>query len=93
MKEILINTLNFFGLAWWIKVVTQKPQCTYYFGPFLTAKEAQAAKTGYVEDLEAEGAMDIDMFIKRCKPNRLTIEDDLGKSFDRKPSPVLGGQF
>lgn len=93
MKEVLIAVLNFFGLAWWIEIVTQKPRCTYYFGPFLTAKDAQAAKGGYLEDLETEGAIGIDVFIKRCKPKELTIEDDLGERIDRKASPAFSGQY
>lgn len=93
MKEVLLSILNFFGLAWWIEIITQKPKCTYYFGPFLTAKEADLAKTGYLEDLEIEGAIGIDVFIKRCKPKKLTVEDDLGERIDRKASPAFSGQF
>ncbi|MFB2938548.1 DUF1816 domain-containing protein [Aerosakkonemataceae cyanobacterium BLCC-F154] len=93
MKEVLLSILNFLGLAWWIEIITHKPQCTYYFGPFLTEKEAELAKTGYLEDLEMEGAMGVDVFIKRCKPNELTVEDDLGEKIDRKASPAFSGQF
>lgn len=93
MKEVLLSILNFLGLAWWIEIVTYKPQCTYYFGPFLTAKEADLAKTGYIEDLEMEGALGFFVFIKRCKPNELTVEKDLGERIDRKASPAFSGQF
>ncbi|XWK87643.1 MAG: DUF1816 domain-containing protein [Phormidium sp.] len=93
MKEVLLSILNFFGLAWWIEIITQKPHCTYYFGPFLTAKEALTAKTGYLEDLEMEGAMGFHLFIQRCKPKKLTVEDDLGERIDRKASPAFSGQF
>ncbi|MFB2835564.1 DUF1816 domain-containing protein [Floridanema evergladense] len=93
MKEFLLSILNFFGLAWWLEVITQKPQCTYYFGPFLTAKEALASKTGYLEDLEMEGAIGIEVYIKRCKPNKLTVDGDLGERIDRKASPAFSGQF
>ncbi|OKH38157.1 hypothetical protein NIES2119_11425 [[Phormidium ambiguum] IAM M-71] len=92
MKEVLLSILNFLGLAWWIEIVTRKPQCTYYFGPFLTVKEADLAKTGYIEDLETEGAMGFIVFIKRCKPNELTVEQDLGERIDRKASPAFSGQ-
>lgn len=44
------------GLAWWLIVVTEKPKCTYYFGPFLTPKNAKISLKGYVEDLEGENA-------------------------------------
>lgn len=91
MKDLLISLLNFFGLAWWIEISTVTPHCTYYFGPFLTAKEAAEEKTGYVEDLESEGALGIDFSIKRCKPSRLTIaDDDSGKANERR---TLGSAF
>lgn len=88
MKEFLITILNFLGLAWWVQIVTQNPTCTYYFGPFLTAKEAQVAQEGYVEDLQEEGAQDISIAVKRCKPSLLTVSDDLGERVDRKASPA-----
>lgn len=92
MKELLISLLNFFGLAWWVEVVTATPRCTYYFGPFLTATEANAAKVGYIEDLEHEGAQGIKVVVKRCKPGNLTIADDLGMMGDRGIWPVFSGQ-
>lgn len=92
MKEILINILNFFGLACWVEIVTQNPRCTYYFGPFLTAKDAEAQKGGYLEDLEIEGAQIAAVFIKRCKPVKLTIDEELGERIDRKASPAFSGQ-
>ncbi|OCR00655.1 hypothetical protein BCD67_11820 [Oscillatoriales cyanobacterium USR001] len=92
MKEQLINALNFFGLAWWVEIVTQAPLCTYYFGPFLTESEAEIEKAGYIEDLENEGAIGIMVTVKRCKPENLTIGEDLGKISDRGIWPVLSGQ-
>lgn len=88
MKEFFINILNFLGLAWWVQIVTKNPHCIYYFGPFLTIQEAVAAKGGYLEDLEAEGAQDISVVIKRCKPSNLTISNDLGEKRDGKASPA-----
>jgi hypothetical protein len=79
MKELLINLINVVGLAWWVEIITASPRCTYYFGPFLTAKEAEEAQDGYLEDLEEEGALGIRVEIKRCKPTELTISDELGK--------------
>jgi hypothetical protein len=79
MKEFLISLLNFFGLAWWVEVKTSAPRCIYYFGPFLTAQEAEAAKAGYVEDIENEGAEGLGVSIHRCKPINLTVAEDLGK--------------
>jgi Domain of unknown function (DUF1816) len=93
LKELLINTFDNFGLAWWVEIVTQNPRCTYYFGPFLSSSEATLASVGYVEDLEVEGAQGIVVSVKRCKPNTLTIAEDLGERFDRKVQPAFGGQI
>ena len=79
LKEFLINIFHNFGFAWWVEVVTQNPRCTYYFGPFLS--------------LEQEGAQGIIINVKRCKPNALTIADDLGERIDRKVKPVFSGQM
>jgi len=92
MKEFLISLLNFFGLAWWVEVKTSAPRCTYYFGPFMTAKEAEGAKAGYIEDIENEGAQGINVVIQRCKPIDLTIADDLGKIGDKGIVPIFSGQ-
>lgn len=96
MKEIWISILEFLGLAWWIEVITETPSCTYYFGPFATSKEARAAQSGYIEDLEQEGAKGIKVEIKRCKPDRLTIFDEAdeeAKKTARGIFPVLSGQL
>jgi hypothetical protein len=94
MKEVLISFLETLGLAFWIEIVTDRPQCTYYFGPFFSSQEAQAAKSGYVEDLEQEGAQGIRVTVKRCKtPADLTIADDLEVKMPLGKSRILSGQF
>lgn len=93
MKELLINIFDSFGWAWWVEVVTKTPRCTYYFGPFLSSKDANAASTGYIEDLEHEGAQGITIAVKRCKPAYLTISDDLEEKVARKIKPVFSGQL
>jgi hypothetical protein len=93
LKEALINTFDSFGLAWWVEIGTQKPNCTYYFGPFISSAEAKSAITGYVEDLEVEGAQGIVVNVKRCKPGTLTITEDLGEWIDRKVKPAFSGQI
>jgi len=79
--------LNKLGLAWWIEVATGSPRCTYYFGPFSSVGEANAAQAGYVEDLEKEGAQEIVVDVKRCRPGQLTIEEPAS------PSGSLVGQW
>ncbi len=90
MKEFLTNLFNWFGLAWWVEIITANPRCTYYFGPFLTAREAKAETDGYIEDLESESAQGIKVEILRCKPRQLTVEDeDLGKKTELLVSSPL----
>jgi hypothetical protein len=92
-KEVLTNLFHNLGWAWWVEIVTQNPRCTYYFGPFLSVKEANAAKAGYLEDLEQEGAQGIAVAVKRCKPKNLTVADDLGDMIQPKPTPIFSGQM
>lgn len=84
MKEKLVNLLNFSGLAWWVKISTANPSCTYYFGPFLTPEEAKSAEAGYVEDLEDEDAQGIQVSIEQSKPVELTTYDELENSSDAR---------
>lgn len=96
MEEILLGVLEFLGLAWWVEVVTDTPRCTYYFGPFVDAKEAQSAQSGYIEDLEQEGAKVIRVTVKRFKPSKLTIvaeEDEEVEAVRSRIFPVLSGQL
>lgn len=76
MEEIVTSSLERLGLAWWIEIVTDKPHCTYYFGPFVTSQEAQQNKSGYIQDLEEEEAGITNVTIKQFKPKELTIFDN-----------------
>ena len=60
-------------LAWWLQIITHSPYCVYYFGPFESFKEAYLAKSGYIEDLNQEGAQGIDAQIRFDNPQELTI--------------------
>ena len=82
MKELLIKISNLCGLAYWVEISTDTPRCLYYFGPFLTQKEAQLSQDGYIEDLQNEDAQGIVVKIKRFKPTELTIFDELADSND-----------
>jgi hypothetical protein len=92
MKEVLIKILDLMGLACWVEIITDNPRCTYYFGPFVSEQEAHAAKSGYVEDLENEGAQGISVTVRRCKPTNLTIFDELGEQIELKTLPNFSGQ-
>ena len=75
IQTIWSSILQFLGQAWWVKITTELPSCTYYFGPFATGNEADAAKAGYVEDLESESATGIHVLIEqRCQPTYLRID-------------------
>lgn len=89
MKETLIKIANNLGMAYWVKIVTDNPSCVYYFGPFLRLREANAAKSGYVEDLKHEGAQRIRVNVVRCQPQELTIFDDSEDNPNFQPVPVF----
>jgi Domain of unknown function (DUF1816) len=73
----LTGLFNQLTSDWWVEVTTQQPKCTYYFGPFPTAGDAEQARPGYIEDLQQEGAQEIISEVKRCKPKHLTITDEI----------------
>ncbi|HEY9637212.1 MAG TPA: DUF1816 domain-containing protein [Coleofasciculaceae cyanobacterium] len=72
-EEFFTSYLEMTGKAWWVEIVTKKPDCTYYFGPFVSHREAQLAQLGYIEDLEQERPQLIAIDIKQCQPKELTI--------------------
>lgn len=92
-RESLTSILEKLGLAWWVEIVTEQPKCTYYFGPFLSAKSAEIAQPGYIEDLEQEGTLLIAVVSKQCKPRDLTIfEDELAESSESGRVQPVGSQ-
>lgn len=92
MKELLTNVLDILGLAWWIEIVTDHPECTYYFGPYTSKNEAEAEEAGFVEDLEGENARIISRSIKRTKPDDYTIYDESADFRGPTPQPVFSGR-
>jgi hypothetical protein len=60
--------------AWWVEILTDRPHCLYYFGPFESAEEAQENQAGYIEDLQDEGADGIAVKILQYQPQILTQE-------------------
>ncbi|GFE67592.1 DUF1816 domain-containing protein [Chroococcus sp. FPU101] len=92
MKELLLKLLDAVGLAYWVEITTENPRCTYYFGPFLSKSEAADAQAGYVEDLQGEGANNIAVSLKRCKPANLTIFDDREDFKKFNGVPTFSGQ-
>ena len=78
IEEFLTSYLDKIGMAWWVEIITKKPDCTYYFSPFVSHREAQLSQLGYIEDLERERPQLIAIEIKQCKPKELTIFKDEG---------------
>jgi Domain of unknown function (DUF1816) len=94
MNELLTSFLSSLGLAWWVEITTDNPRCVYYFGPFSDARVAKESRAGYVEDLEQEGAQNIDVSVKRCKPKNLTVYEEGAEQPTRKQvSGILSSQF
>lgn len=97
INKFLENTEEFFtsyleqmGEAWWVEIVTKKPDCTYYFGPFASHREAQLSQLGYLEDLEQERPQLIAIEIKQCQPKELTVfKDEWREKIDSKIFPDL----
>jgi Domain of unknown function (DUF1816) len=89
--EMWTSFLDLVGQAWWVEISTDEPKCIYYFGPFANAQVAGLAQTGYVEDLESEHAKVTRLQVKRCKPNRLTIDADMGERHDHEQWIMLNG--
>ncbi len=75
-EELFTSYLEKMGKAWWVEIITKKPDCTYYFGPFVSHREAQLAQLGYLGDLEQERPQLIAIEIKQCQPKELTVFKD-----------------
>lgn len=63
-------------LPWWVCIHTTVPRCTYFFGPFMSPRQAEAHKVGYIEDLVEEKALEIVAHVIQCQPTALTIFDE-----------------
>ena len=95
IQDIWSSALHLIGQAWWVEINTERPRCTYYFGPFASAGEADEAKAGYIEDLEGESAQGIQVAIKRCKPAQMTIdyEESAQEDYNAIAKTPMSGQF
>ena len=68
----LLSAIHASNQPWWVKVRTQAPDCTYYFGPFESKGEAKLLQAGYLEDLNQEGAQNIKLAVEKAQPKNLT---------------------
>lgn len=76
IEEIFTPSVKKLESPWWIEIVTLQPHCTYYFGPFRNASEAESVRGGYIEDLQEEGVREMKVQLKQCQPNHLTLYKD-----------------
>lgn len=75
MKNFFSSFFGFTSVPWWVKITTADPNCIYYFGPFDGEKDASQARPGYIEDLQKEGAQQIETCLQNiAEPKELTIE-------------------
>jgi hypothetical protein len=76
---MLQGILNGLGLAYWIEIRTDRPVCTYYFGPYSRQSSAAVALDGFLDDLRQEGAEIVASSIdRRREPEQLTVTEDWG---------------
>jgi hypothetical protein len=73
VKKPIFDIAKTYAQDWWVEILTAIPSCIYYFGPFSTLEEAQEMCPGYIQDLQEEGAQEINVHIQRCCPAALTI--------------------
>lgn len=66
---------RFSGKAWWVRIRTEQPNYTYYFGPFPERDIAQQKRPSFVEDLQSERASVSSSSIEWCKPTQITIPE------------------
>jgi hypothetical protein len=77
-QTVWLDLLDFLGMAYWVEIVTDRPNCIYYFGPFTSEIEANIHIPAYVSDLNNERAEGIQVSVKRGRaPQQLTIEREL----------------
>ena len=76
LKTVFSSFIETFSTPYWVEISTKQPSCIYYFGPFDDSSEAQEMQQGYIEDLVAEKAQEIEVKIKRCFPTELTITEE-----------------
>ncbi len=75
-QNTFLASLERLGLAWWLKIVTDNPHYTYYFGPFGSGKQAKLYQSGYIEDLKQEGCQISMIELKQGQPKLLTISEN-----------------
>lgn len=76
IKQIFLNISQLGRGNWWVEIITKRPFCIYYFGPFANVDEAEKMRPGYVDDLIQEGVDTMRVLVRHCQPTQLTIFED-----------------
>ena len=72
--KLIRNFGNKLGLAWWAKIETEKPNVTYWYGPFITKRSLKENMPSFIQDISDEGSTNIKHSLVRCKKEEpLTI--------------------
>ena len=73
----LRSIANGFGLAWWARVETRRPDVTYWFGPYIRRSSLEAALPPFLADLRSEGASEVNHSLiqtRRAEPLTIAAE-------------------
>ncbi len=54
IKNVLPDFLSKPGTSWWVEIITAKPNCIYYFGPFRTQKKRRLLTPAMLKILKAK---------------------------------------
>ena len=67
LTKLIRNFGNKLGLAWWAKIETEKPNTTYWYGPFITKRSLEENMPSFIKELTDEGSINIKYSLVRCK--------------------------
>ena len=73
----LRSIANGFGLAWWARVETRRPDVTYWFGPYIRRSSLEAALPPFLADLRSDGAAEVNQSLiktRRAEPLTIAVE-------------------
>lgn len=80
-KDGLHSTNEQSSLAWWLKINTMNPSMTYYFGPFISAQEAEIAQPSYINNLEQDGLQIQTIQIQQRQPASIMSENQFSQKY------------